>query len=114
MGPFFSLLFIPVLALTSNSYSNSTVVVNGTHTSIRVESNGEVKTYESDTPGSVTVQTANGSATASGTAFVSTIAPPITPEITPPTFVKQISPPQLNLLDKIRIFFQNLFKFHFR
>jgi hypothetical protein len=48
--------------VNSTNSTNSTSQTSG-HTSIRIETNGNVKTYESDTPGSVHLQSDDGTST---------------------------------------------------
>lgn len=115
----------PVVILATDAYSSSFVTVDGNHTTIRVESNGHVKTYDSNTTGSVSVQTDNGSARASANVSVGNISPTLKPVIhkfitTSPTpvpsvlitnsFPDPVSAQTPNFVDKILNFFKNLFK----
>lgn len=46
---------------TINSSSNTSSTTNS-HTNVRIETNGQVKTYESDNPGNVNIQSDDGTA----------------------------------------------------
>jgi hypothetical protein len=133
----------PVYAASSSNVSitntvnstNSTSSTSNTQTHIRIESNGQVKTYDSDQPGSVNIQTDDGKAqvhinsVVGNTSTVNTTdtATPIQTKPSPITDrpkiagaktsnLPAVNPIQISqnqtFFDQIRLFFHKLFS-HF-
>jgi hypothetical protein len=120
-------LFCPIWSLAADSFSSSRVEVSSnassTHTSIRIETNGEVKTYESDSPGSVLIESSDASVKAKAivnnlnvnTTFSSVTPTKVKPTITPIQSLAKIEE-QPNyqkapdIFSRIRSFFESLLK----